>query len=227
MTRGRAAGIAAALAGLIAVAWGASSAVQETAVDPAVVSPVTAPAPSADNAVATAPKPPAPAAAPSPPPVTKATPMAERVAVLGVLNKRNGIARDISLHPGQAARIGNLVVRLRACETTAAWEPEQLTGAFVQADLRSADGSWKRIFSGWLFKESPSLNVVENPLYDVWPKSCAMRHPEMGPDTVAASSPPPAPSSAKKSAPAADSAPADATPAGAAPSPSASSNSAT
>jgi len=227
MTRGRAAGIAAALAGVIAIAWGASSAVQETAVDPSAVAP--APDANADNAVAAAPKAPVPApSAPHAAPVTKATPMAERVAVLGVLNKRNGIARDISLHPGEAARIGNLVVRLRACETTAAWEPEQLTGAFVQADLRSADGSWKRIFSGWLFKESPSLNVVENPLYDVWPKSCAMRHPEMGPDTVVASSPAPVASSAKKSAPAADGAPAEAAPpADAAPSPSASSNSAT
>jgi len=200
MTRGRAAGIAAALAGLIAVAWGASSAVQETAVDPAAAA--TAPVSNADDAVAAAPKAPTPAPAPSSPPVTKATPMAERVAVLGVLNKRNGVARDISLHPGQAARIGNLVVRLRACETTAAWEPEQLTGAFVQADLRSADGSWKRIFSGWLFKESPSLNVVENPLYDVWPKSCAMAHPEIGPDTLTAAEVDAGRSIAKKSPPA-------------------------
>ena len=219
MTRGRAAGIAAALAGLIAIAWGASSAVEETVVAPPGAAPVSAPA-GADTATPAEPKAPA---TPSPPAVTAETPMAQRVAVLGVLNKRNGMARDISLHPGQAARIGNLIVRLRACETTADWEPEKLTGAFVQADLHMADGSWKRIFSGWLYKESPSLNVVENPLYDVWPKSCAMRHPDIGPDTVVASSPAPAASSAKKSAPAADSAPPD----DAAPSPSASSNSAT
>jgi hypothetical protein len=30
------------------------------------------------------------------------TPMAERVAVLGLLNKRNGISRDLTLKPGQA-----------------------------------------------------------------------------------------------------------------------------
>ena len=33
------------------------------------------------------------------------------------------------------------------------------------------------MFSGWLYKESPSLNVVEHPVYDVWPKSCAMTFP--------------------------------------------------
>ncbi|MEM6827498.1 MAG: DUF2155 domain-containing protein, partial [Pseudomonadota bacterium] len=26
-------------------------------------------------------------------------------------------------------------------------------------------------------KESPSLNVVEHPIYDVWVKDCAMRFP--------------------------------------------------
>ena len=106
------------------------------------------------------------------------TPMAERVAVLGFLNKRNGIVRDITLKPGQAIRIRDAVVRLRACETTAPWEAERLTGAFVQLDRQRPDGSWFRRFSGWLYKESPSLNVVEDPVYDVWPKSCAMKWPE-------------------------------------------------
>ena len=109
-----------------------------------------------------------------------ASPDAERVAVLGLLNKRNGIVRDIQLRPGQAIRVRDAVVRLRACESSAPWENERLTGAFVQLDVEQADNRWRRVFSGWLFKESPSLNVVEHPVYDVWPKSCAMTHPEGG-----------------------------------------------
>ena len=105
------------------------------------------------------------------------TPMAQRVAVLGFLNKRNGISRDLTLKPGLAVRIGDAVVRLRACETTAPWEVQQLTGAFVQLGVRNPQGRWERVFSGWLYRESPSLNVVEHPVYDVWPKSCAMTHP--------------------------------------------------
>lgn len=105
------------------------------------------------------------------------TPMAERVAVLGFLNKRNGIVRDLTLKPGQSVRIRDAIVRLRACETTPPWEEEQLTGAFVQLDVQRTDGPWQRVFSGWLYKESPSLNVVEHAVYDVWPKSCAMTYP--------------------------------------------------
>jgi hypothetical protein len=214
MKLARAGGLAIGLAALGAIAWSAGSQSQGESPDAdAELTPDTALSNMADAPALTR------RAAPQPKPVTTDTPMAERVAVLGVLNKRNGVAREVALHPGQAARFGDLVVRLRACETTADWETEQLTGAFVQADKRGPDGNWRRVFSGWLYKESPSLNVVEDPLYDVWPKSCTMRHPDMGPDTVAATSPAPVPrSSAKKSA--------DAPPA-VAPSPSAPSNSTT
>lgn len=132
------------------------------------------------------------------------TPMKDRVAVLGLLNKRNGQARDVTLKPGQAMRIGNVVVRLRACEQTAPWEAEHYTGAFVQLDITQLDGSLKRVHSGWIYKERPSLNVVRDPVYDVWVKSCTMSFPKAGPDTVTA----PAESKGKSSAPKSPDAPA-------------------
>ena len=113
------------------------------------------------------------------------TPMAQRVAVIGLLNKRNGIVRDLTLRPGQAMRVKDVTVRLLACEATAPWEAERLTGAFVQVDRLRSDGQWVRRFSGWLYRESPSLNVVEDAVYDVWPKSCAMSWPA-GPAAPAA-----------------------------------------
>ena len=131
-----------------------------------------------------------------------ATPMAQRVAVIGLLNKRNGESRDVTLKPGQAVRYGDTVIRLRACEQTAPWEPERLTGTFVQLVVRGSDAQWHRAFSGWLFKERPGLNVVQHPVYDVWTKSCTMSFPASGPDTVTLSAPAATRSSAKKSAPA-------------------------
>jgi hypothetical protein len=127
------------------------------------------------------------------------TPMAQRVAVIGLLNKRNGESREMTLKPGQAARIGDTIVRLRACEETAPWEQEHLTGAFVQVDVRGIDKHWRRSFSGWLYKELPELNVVQHPVYDVWTKSCTMSWPATGPDTTTLASPEAGRSSAKKS----------------------------
>jgi len=130
---------------------------------------------------------------------TGGTPMAQRVAVLGLLNKRNGETREVTLKPGQATRMGDVVLRLRACEQTAPWEQEQLTGAFVQVLVRGVDTKWRRSFSGWLYKERPALNAVQHPIYDVWTKSCAMTFPATGPDTTSSGAPAAARSSAKKS----------------------------
>jgi hypothetical protein len=129
------------------------------------------------------------------------TPMAERVAVIGLLNKRNGISRDLTMKPGQALRAGDVIVRLRACETSAPWEIQKLTGAFVQVDVRNPQDQFQRVFSGWLFKETPSINVVEHPVYDVWPKSCAMTHPGTAESTAPEAGSPSSRSKAPNSAP--------------------------
>ena len=155
----------------------------------------------------------------SPPPAGAAglgTPMAERVATLGLLNKRNNLSQDITLKPGETRRVGDVIVRLSACERTAPWEMPSETGAFVQMLVRDnrAEDKWDRVFSGWLFKRSPSRNVVEHPVYDVWVKDCAMSFP--GEEAPAASpspratgaAPAPAPSPTPSSSPAPATAPA-------------------
>jgi hypothetical protein len=107
-----------------------------------------------------------------------ATPMQDRVATIGLLNKRNNVSEEITLKPGEAREIGPVIIRLSACERTAPWELPQEVGAFVQVDIRERGADQhSRVFSGWLFRESPSLNVVEHPVYDVWVKNCAMRWP--------------------------------------------------
>lgn len=137
------------------------------------------------------------------------TPMEERVATLGLLNKRTGETRDIELKPGQEIRAGKIVIRMRACERTKPWETFPDHGAFVQINvLQRPSGTnnsprWERVFSGWLFKENPAANVVQHPVYDVWVKNCDMRFPgeEPSPPKPKAKpeSEPDAPSSAPQS----------------------------
>ncbi|PKB19410.1 hypothetical protein B0I00_1642 [Novosphingobium kunmingense] len=122
------------------------------------------------------------------------TPVKDRVATIGLLNKRNNLQQDLTLKPGEARRVGNVVVKLLSCERTLPWESPEETGAFVQVFVEerlTADQplKWRTVFSGWLFKNSPSLNVVEHPVYDVWVKACAMKFPgeEDSPSAAASS----------------------------------------
>jgi len=110
------------------------------------------------------------------------TPMKERVATIGLLNKRNNLSQDLKMKPGEARRVGNIVVKVEACEKTAPWEYDPEEGAFVQVYVQERPDvnsplAWHKIFSGWLFKNAPSVNVVQHPVYDVWVKSCAMSFP--------------------------------------------------
>jgi hypothetical protein len=110
------------------------------------------------------------------------TPVEDRVATIGLLNKRNNESQDLVMKPGESRRVGNVIVRLATCERTLPWESPPEQGAFVQVLVEerartSEPLTWRRVFSGWLFKNSPSLNVVEHPIYDVWVKDCAMKFP--------------------------------------------------
>jgi len=110
------------------------------------------------------------------------TPIKDRVATIGFLNKRNNITQDVVLKSGESRRIGNAIVKLATCEKTAPWEDPPETGAFVQLFVQERASTdeplaWRKVFSGWLFRNTPSLNVVEHPIYDVWVKDCAMTFP--------------------------------------------------
>ena len=129
-----------------------------------------------------------------PPVETKyGTPVKDRVATIGLLNKRNNLTQDLVMKSGEARRVGNVVVRVATCERTLPWETPPETGAFVQVYVEEhADAkaplAWHTVFSGWMFKNSPSLNVVEHPVYDVWVKDCAMKFPGEEEDPAAAAS---------------------------------------
>ena len=143
------------------------------------------------------------------------TPLEQRVATIGLLNKRNNISQDVLMKPGETRRIGNVILKLSSCERTPPWETPPETGAFVQVWVQERNDirkplAWHSVFSGWLFKNAPSLNVVEHPVYDVWVKDCAMNFPgddQALPDEAPAAKPAAAAAPAPD-APAADAAPA-------------------
>ncbi len=155
------------------------------------------------------------------------TPNKDRVVTLGVLNKRNNLTQDLVMKPGESRRLGNLVVKVATCEKTLPWEKPQEEGAFVQVFVEQRKTTaeklaWHKVFSGWLFKNNPGVNVVEHPVYDVWVKSCAMSFPgeEASPQDAAspsrasnASGSESTPAPAASASPTASAAPADPEPA--------------
>jgi hypothetical protein len=101
---------------------------------------------------------------------------AERVenqtAVFAALDKVTASISPLNATLNSTQTFGALKVTARACYTREPTEPPK-TSAFVEVDEVMLDGSRRRIFSGWMFAESPGLNALEHPVFDIWLTDCA------------------------------------------------------
>jgi len=80
-------------------------------------------------------------------------------------------------------QFGALQVTPRICYSRPK-EEEPRTDSFVEVDEITLDRKIRRIFTGWMFAESPGLNAVEHAVYDVWLKACKQTSDVPPPDTA-------------------------------------------
>lgn len=100
-----------------------------------------------------------------------AQPIANPVASFAGLDKITGRITRFDVYIDETVLFGALEITPRACYTRGAKEAQR-TSAFLEVDQRSLTGVSKRIFSGWMFADSPALNAVDHAIYDVWLEDC-------------------------------------------------------
>ncbi|WP_019218465.1 DUF2155 domain-containing protein [Bartonella florencae] len=93
------------------------------------------------------------------------------IAVFSGLDKITGRTTRFEVSLGEVYQYGALQVTSRACYTSSKDEPTRTTG-FIEVNEIMLDKKVRRIFTGWMFADSPGLNAVEHPIYDVWLKDC-------------------------------------------------------
>ena len=103
------------------------------------------------------------------------------IAVFAGLDKITGLTTTFETKIGEEKRFGGLIVKADACYTRDITE-EPKTTSFVEVDELESDDTRKKIFSGWMFAESPGLSAVEHPIYDVWLTGC--RDPNAPPPVI-------------------------------------------
>lgn len=94
------------------------------------------------------------------------------VAVFAALDKVTARISKLEVKLGETVKFGALKVTPRNCFSRPATEQPKTT-TFVEVNEIELDGSEKPLFKGWMFAESPGLNAVEHPVYDVWLTECA------------------------------------------------------
>jgi len=93
------------------------------------------------------------------------------IAVFAALDKVTGRISQLEIPIDEVVQFGSLKVAPRVCYTRAPTKPPKTTG-FIEVTEVELEGDEKRIFSGWMFAESPGLNAVEHPVFDVWLTGC-------------------------------------------------------
>lgn len=93
------------------------------------------------------------------------------VAEFGGIDKITGSTVSFDVYMNETVQFGALQVTPRVCYSSPETE-EPKTDAFVEVDEITLDRKIRRIFTGWMFSESPGLNAIEHAVYDVWLKNC-------------------------------------------------------
>lgn len=162
--------IPAALIGLTALA------LAQPAPPPAPAKPAAAPLPANPNA-------PPPKTEPTLPPDQAAVVQAAKFSqakpvalALRGLDKMTGRSTDIIAPINKPVKFATLTITVRTCYSTPPTEPPETT-AFLEITDKRPDEKPRKVFSGWMFASTPSINGMEHPLYDVWVINCKTNEP--------------------------------------------------
>ena len=93
------------------------------------------------------------------------------VATFSGIDKITGRITNFDVYIGETVQFGALQVTPKVCYSRDDTEAQKVT-SFVEVDEITLDRKIRRIFTGWMFADSPGLNAVEHPVYDVWLTEC-------------------------------------------------------
>ena len=93
------------------------------------------------------------------------------VAVFSGIDKISGRITSFDVYINETVKFGQLEITPRVCYSRSS-EEEPKTTSFLEVDEITLDRRIRRIFTGWMFAESPGLNAIEHPVNDVWLTGC-------------------------------------------------------
>ena len=102
---------------------------------------------------------------------------AHSVALFAGLDKITGELHEFYVFIDETVQFGALQLTPRVCYDRPPSEPERTT-VFLEVDELTLDRRIRRIFTGWMIAESPGLNAIDHPVYDVWLTGCSDTAPE-------------------------------------------------
>ena len=106
-----------------------------------------------------------------------------RVAIIQALDKVTAETVRFEVPLNTPVRYKTLIFTVRACETTA--NDEDIIDAAAHVEVvsqpKAPEGGSappaRPVFKGWMFANSPGLNLLQHPIYDAWLIACKTELP--------------------------------------------------
>jgi len=124
-----------------------------------------------------APAAPSKPAAPKPPPVPLKRPRFG-VAIIQALDKVTAETERFEVPLNTPIRYKTLIFTVQACETTASDEEsiDAIAHVEVISQPKAPDGGVaapaRQVFRGWMYANSPGVDLLQHPIYDAWLIAC-------------------------------------------------------
>ncbi|AGA64349.1 Retrovirus-related POL polyprotein [Liberibacter crescens BT-1] len=97
--------------------------------------------------------------------------ISNKVAEFSGLDKITGRITTFDVYMNETVQFGALQVTPRVCYSRD-YNEMQKVDTFIEVDEITLDRKMHRIFMGWMFADSPALNAIEHPIYDISLKGC-------------------------------------------------------
>lgn len=91
----------------------------------------------------------------------------KNTAIVRIMNKAAGKTQKLSIPVGGRVNHDGLVLYVRNCKQTDPFEAENFL-VFIEIYTKTND----RIFSGWMNRNEPGQNPLQNDMHDVWIEKC-------------------------------------------------------
>ena len=91
------------------------------------------------------------------------------VKILDKLSSKNKL---IKINVGENYVFKNLSLKVLKCKNSKFDDNPEITSYLQVKDLNNKNNNEVFIFNGWTFSSSPSIQVFDHPIYDLWIQKC-------------------------------------------------------
>ena len=95
-----------------------------------------------------------------------------KIVDIKILDKLSSKNKLININIGEDYIFKNLGLKVLKCQNSKFDDNPEITSYLQVRDLNNKDNNEVFIFNGWTFSSSPSIQVFDHPVYDLWILKC-------------------------------------------------------